>query len=127
MDPRLETELSLLRARFPDLVFSEAGRWILLPVYGVPAGWSPAPTKIAFQVQPSHPGTPPYAFCVPEELRFNGNVPGNSSVPVSVPFPGPWRQISWSPELWTPAARPQDGSNLVQWALGFWQRFEEGA
>lgn len=127
MDPRLTTEISLLRTRFPDLEYNEAGRWILLPTYPVPAGWSPSPVPVAFQIQPSYPATPPYAFCVPEDLRCNGAVPGNSSAPVSVPFPGTWRQISWAPESWTPGAQPQTGSNLVQWALGFIQRFKEGA
>lgn len=127
MDARLEAELKLLRTRFPDLEFHEAGRWVLLPDYPISPGWSAERIPIAFQVQPGHPATPPYAFAVPDSLIFNGTVPGNSTAPASVPFPGSWRQISWSPESWTPTADPQKGSNLVQWAIGFIQRFREGA
>jgi hypothetical protein len=126
MDARLEAELALLRTRFPDLQF-DPGRWILLPAYHLPQGWTPPVIPIAFSVQASYPATPPYAFCVPEEVRFKEAVPGNSTAPVSVPFPGSWRQISWTPESWLPGAEPQTGSNLVQWALGFIQRFQEGA
>jgi len=127
MDARLEQELALLRTRFPDLEYHEAGRWILLPSYPIAEGWSSSTIPVAFQVQPSHPATPPYAFAVPDSLHFHGAIPGNSTAPVAVPFPGSWRQISWSPESWTPGAQPQSGSNLVQWALGFIQRFREGA
>jgi len=126
MNARLEAELAQLRTRFPDLQ-SDVSRWILLPAYALCPGWTPPVIPIAFHVQPGHPATPPYAFCVPEEVRFNGAVPGNSTAPVAVPFPGTWRQISWAPESWTPGAEPTSGSNLFQWAIGFIQRFREGA
>jgi hypothetical protein len=127
MNGRLALELSLLRTRFPDLRFDEVGRWVLLPTYPLPPGWSASETRIAFPIQTGHPATPPYGLCIPEDLRFKDAVPGNSSSPASVPFPGAWRQMSWAPESWQPAAEPQNGSNLVQWALGFSQRFNEGA
>jgi hypothetical protein len=127
MDARLERELALLRTRFPDLEFNESARWVLLPTYPLPEGWLPSVTAVAFPVHPAFPASPPYGFYIAESVRFNGAVPGNSSAPAAVPFPGSWRQLSWAPESWQPAAEPPHGSNLVQWAIGFLQRFREGA
>lgn len=127
MDARLTKELALLRTRFPDLEVSADARWVLLPKYPLPLGWNATVTRVAFPIQPGHPATPPYSFCIPQDILWNNAVPASSSAPAAVPFPGSWRQISWTPEAWQPGAEPHLGSNLVQWALGFAQRFLEGA
>lgn len=126
MEPRLERELALLRRRYPDVVFVEAGRWIHLPSYALPNGWSETHTPIVFHVPVGYPATQPYAFCVPAALRCNDAVPTNSAA-AQPPFPGAWLQLSWTSEAWQATADPATGSNLVQWVLGFSHRFREGA
>lgn len=130
MEERIIKELELLRAKFPDLQYKEEGHWILIPAYPLHEGWNKTITDVAFQIPIGYPGTPPYAFHVPVGLQFNGNKPNNYQEPTQnvPPFPGAWGTFSWSPDngQWRATADLVSGSNLLNWALGFANRFKEG-
>jgi len=132
MSDRIAEELSLMRERWPDLEYRSDGRWILLPTYPPrPDGWMPTMSAIVFQIQPVHPGSPPYGFYVSAGITFRGQAPTSYTEPAATqpPFAGPWGFFSWSPDdgAWQPTADIRAGANLLNWALGFQRRFHEGA
>lgn len=127
---RLDEELHLIRSRFPHT--SRNGEWFHIPVYPVAGeGWNRKETAVAFRAQPGYPAGQPYAFLVPSGLRFNGGLPQNyqDSVSDKPPFPGDWGQFSWLPDdgQWRPSENPRTGTNLLNFALGFADRFRQGA
>ncbi|MFZ5481112.1 MAG: hypothetical protein ACOZNI_30400 [Myxococcota bacterium] len=132
MDARIAAELELLRSVFPDVQHAESGfHWFLLPKYpmGDIGGWTPQPLPVAFHAQQAHPGTQPYGIYVPSDVLFQGRPPNNITAAGNhPPFPGSWSIMSWSPQggQWRPTAEIQRGSNLLNWALGFADRFREG-
>ena len=130
MEERIIKELELLRTRYPDLQYKEAGRWVLLPAYTLTEGWNRSVTDIAFQILDGYPGTPPYAFHTSAGIRFNGNKPNNYQEPAQnvPPFPGEWGTFSWAPldGHWRATADLVTGSNLLNWVMGFTDRFKEG-
>lgn len=129
-EERVAAEVELLRRVFPNLQYQPSGHWVLLPGYEMPTGWNMTASDVAFQVSVSYPGTPPYGLYAPSGLRFKEAVPANYSDPAGTqpPFPGRWAVFSWQPDdgQWTPHAEPAKGTNLVNWALGFAQRFRQG-
>ncbi len=129
MEDRLDQELRLLRSRWPELRYDDPGRWVLLPGYPLPSGWSQSVTDVVFQVQMNHPGAAPYAFLTPSGLLHEGRVPTNyqDPAPSQPPFGGSWGIFSWSAEDWQPHAEIRAGSNLFTWAQSFTQRFLQGA
>lgn len=125
---RIEAEIDLLLTRYPDLEFRADGRWVHIPRYPLPPGWGAADTRIAFQIPAQYPGTPPYGFYVPVGLAFNGQRPNNCTENNAPPFGGLWMLFSWQPEAqWVASADLLAGHNLLNWAVGFRQRFAEGA
>ena len=129
MNERINQELELLRARFPGLEYQEEGRWVLLPKYGAPRGvWSTDCPDICFQIQPAHPGQKPYAFYVrmPFSLQSGAEVL-NATPSREPPFGGEWLKFSWDAPDWNATAEIRSGSNLLNWALTFRGRLEEGA
>jgi len=128
--PRLRRELELLRRRYPDLVFVEAGWWVLVPKYSLPKGWSQECANTAFQIPAAYPGTPPYGFYVPFGLRFDGKKPDNYQEPGGnkPPFEGEWGMFSWSIDgTWqTPTTDFIGGENLCSFVLSFAERFAMG-
>jgi hypothetical protein len=131
MSGRVTEELDVLRTRFPDLQYVESGQWILIPRYSFPPGWTAASPEIATQLPPPYPATPPYGIYVHSGIRFRGATPANYAEPASnqPPFGGSWGVFSWSPAdgEWRPAADVGRGSNLLNWIVGFADRFREGA
>ncbi len=130
MEDRIQQELKLLRSRFPNLEYREEGRWIRIPSYPVTEGWSRSATEVTFQIPTSHPGAPPYGIYVPVGLTFRGEPPNNyrEPAPSQPPFGGSWGIFSWAPldGQWRPTADIITGSNLLNWVLGFADRFREG-
>ncbi len=129
MKERIEQELVLLRGRWPTLEYRAEGDWIRIPEYPLPVGWNRPCTDVAFQPHVTHPGTPPYGIYVPAGLTFNGLRPDNYAepAPAQPPFGGVWGIFSWTPaDEWRPTADPVAGSNLLNWAVGFADRFREG-
>lgn len=130
MTERIDAELQLIRQRFPGATYQPEGFWVRIPDYALPAGWSHTATDVAFQVPPAYPGTPPYGIYVPSGLSIDGAAPDNYKEPADnqPPFGGAWGVFSWAPMdgEWRPTAELQRGSNLLNWIIGFADRFREG-
>ena len=130
MQERIEQELALLRTRYPDLEYRGEGQWVRIPSYPIASGWNRTGSPIAFQIPPGFPGTPPYSFYVPSGIEYSSARPNNYVDPAPNQPPlagGPWGVFSWShTEDWRPTADLRSGSNLLNWAIGFAQRFREG-
>lgn len=126
MDERIAREIELLRRHYPDLVYKD--RWVLLPHYQLTEGWVPRESPIAFFIRDGFPGVSPYGIHVPAGILFQGNKPNNYTEPSNPqpPFDGNWGVFSWEASNWHPTANPETGHNLVNWALGFANRFKEG-
>lgn len=129
---RVAEELDLLRAVFPGVVYEQNGHWFMIPEYPLNGGpsWMPRPLAVAFHAQPGHPGQAPYGIWVPAGVRVQGQAPNNIQDPANQqpPFSGRWALLSWTVEdnQWRPKAEVAKGSNLLNYALGFQQRFEQG-
>lgn len=127
MQERIEQEIEMLRQRYPQL--ERNGNWIRIPNYPLPEGWNQTATDVAFEIPTQYPGTPPYGICTPVGLLFRGASP-DSYTPshAQVPFSGAWGRFSWAPEdgHWRATNDPHTGSNLLNWVIGFAQRFKEG-
>ena len=130
MQERINKELALIRQRFPDAEYREEGHWVRIPSYPMPEEWNRTATDVTFQIQNGHPGTPPYGIYVPSGIQFQGSPPGNYKEPADnqPPFDGTWGVFSWSlgDGQWRPAADVRKGSNLLNWVLGFAERFRAG-
>jgi len=130
MEERIKEEMRLIRQWFPDAEYHEEGHWVRIPSYSLPREWSQSSTEVAFQIPVGYPGTPPYGIYVPTGLQFQSSRPDNYMEPAGSqpPFSGTWGVFSWSPEggQWRPTADIRKGSNLLNWVLGFADRFSEG-
>ena len=127
---RVEAELTLLRSLYPKLEYVAQGEWVRVPAFRLPAGWEPQTIDLVFHIPAAYPGTPPYGLYVPSGLCFKRQAPANATDPAGTqpPFAGRWAILSWTPvDNWFAAANPVEGSNLVNWAKGALQRFQEGA
>lgn len=130
MQERISQELALVRRRFPDLEYKEEGRWVRIPAYPLPEGWDRPSTDVAFQIPVEYPGTPPYGIYTPAGLTYKGVRPDNYSepAPTQPPFPGTWGIFSWMAleGQWRRTTDLVTGSNLLNWLMGFADRFREG-
>lgn len=126
MDDRVGLEMAILRRQFPAARLEN--RWVLVPGYPLPAGWSAAVTDTAFYIRDGYPGISPYAIYVPTGLRFTGQKPDSFNDPSEMqpPFGGTWAMFSWEAEQWFAKADPNAGHNLLTWVNGFAKRFQEG-
>jgi hypothetical protein len=132
MQERINKELALLRREYPDLEYRPDGRWVRIPAYTLPAGWSRETTAVAFDIPPEFPAGPPYGIYVPAGLTFNGQRPDNYTEPASKqpPFGGTWGVLSWTTVdgRWRATAEPDAlrGCSLLSWVNGFADRFRDG-
>ena len=129
MQERIDQELTLLRQRYGDVEYRAEGRWVRVPAYRVPPDWNRTVTDVAFQIPIGYPGTQPYGICVPAGLLFKNEKPNDYVEPAdpAPPFDGTWGRFSWTPEgAWQPSTNITAGSNLVNWVVGFADRFREG-
>ena len=132
MQERIDKELALLRRSYPDLEYRAEGRWIRVPAYPLPPGWSSQTTDVAFDIPPEFPGGPPYGIYVPAGLTVNGQRPDNYAEPASKqpPFEGTWGVLSWTTldGQWRATAEPDPtrGYSLLSWVKGFAERLREG-
>ncbi len=129
MQERVDAELALIRRRYPDVKHQRDGNWLLIPSYPLPEGWNRSREDVATQVPPGYPGSPPYGIYVKAGLLFKGERPNNYTEPAGnrPPFEGEWGVFSWTPdEPWRPTADLLGGSNLLNWVIGFAERFRAG-
>ena len=131
MKERIEAELTFIRQVFPDVAYQEEGRWVCLPSYPLPEGWNRVVTDVAFQIIEGYPAACPYGFYVPSGIQFQGTTPDNYTDPAAnqPPFGETWGFFSWAPidGVWKPTTDVKRGPNLLKWAKGFADRFQEGA
>ena len=127
MQERIDQELVLLRQRWHGLEYRQNGHWIRIPEYPLAAGWNRSETDVAFQIPVGYPGTPPYGIYTPEGLLFDGQMPDDCTAAEPMPpFGGAWVRFSWQPENGWQAAEVTAGSNLLNWVVGFAERFRQG-
>jgi hypothetical protein len=132
MQERIDAELALIRQRFHDAEYHEQGHWVRIPSYPLPEGWNRSSTEVVFQipVDRGYPARHPYGIYVPAGLQFQVAGPDNykDRAPTQPPFPGTWGIFSWQPAdgQWRPTADIRKGSNLLNWVVGFADRFQEG-
>jgi hypothetical protein len=130
MQERIEQELALLSSRFSCLTYVPAGHWIKIPSYPLFEGWNRIATDVVFQIPAGYPGTPPYGIYVEAGILFKETLPDNYTEPSSnrPPFGRTWGIFSWTPHdgQWRATADLVTGSNLLNWVLGFSERFREG-
>lgn len=128
---RIEEELRLLRNRFPEAEFISDGRWIRLPNFALPEGWSAKQCDLVLQIRDGYPLTCPYGFYIPSGLTFNGFRPTNNAQDPAQQQPphfgGSWAFFSGEPEPWTPGKDVATGSTLVTWISSILNRLQEGA
>jgi hypothetical protein len=124
---RIEQELVLLRAVYPDLEWRPDTFWARIPAYSVPRGpWQARVTEVAFRIPPTV-GEQPYAFLVrPGLAAVDGRPITNYTYPVSTCFGDGWGQFSWAPEVWAPNVEITRGSNMLNFVRSFANRLREG-
>ena len=125
---RVEQELELLRRNFPHLEYVREGNWVRLPCYHLPGNmWDRDWVEVCFQIPERIPGQPPYGFYVRPGLALRSGQPiGNYAFPAPTAFGADWGKFSWQLQDWSPAANPIAGTNIVNFARSFGDRFAEG-
>ena len=126
---RVQDELRLLRQHYPDLEFQEDGTWVLIPKYSVPPGiWNRDEVAVCFQFPLGYPGNEPYGIYVSPKIELSqGGEVLNRTDTAEPPFEGEWVKFSWDIPEWHATADLQSGSNMLNFVLTFYSRFEEGA
>lgn len=125
----MSEEVALMRTRFPDLEYVEAGHWVRIPVFRLPDGWGRNEIPLVFQFPASNfPQAPFYGFYVPSGLRFRTTVPKNFTDPAAAapPFARAWAFFSGNPDPWNPSLQIEKGSNGLTWLHSIYARFQEG-
>ena len=128
MTERIDRELELLRQHFSGLEYVADGQWFFIPGYGGPEGvWTETNPDICFQVAAAYPGQKPYAFHVRLPFALAGGAEiKNATASDEPPFEGQWLKFSWDMPEWRATVDLQSGYNLLNWALSFRQRLDEG-
>lgn len=127
VDGRVEQELSLLRAVYPDLEWRPDTFWVRIPAYPIPGGhWNQDAAEIACRIPPTV-GEQPYAFFVrPGLTTVDGREITNYTHPSATVFGDDWGQFSWAPETWAPHVDITSGSNMLNFVRSFADRLREG-
>jgi hypothetical protein len=121
----LEEIETLLRPRYGAVDHGEELDWVIVPQFPIDNRvLNQSTTKLLFRIPPGYPNTGPDDFFVDSGLRTadGGPVPGlnegsqSSSGPA--PVEGDWGWFSWHPQSWRPAARSEDGDNLLTFLRG---------
>lgn len=126
---RIESELALLQRGFPDLEYVPAGHWARIPTYPLPeAIWARDSVEACFQIPENVPAQAPYGFYVRPGLALvNGAGIQNYAYPAPTAFGGDWGKFSWQLLVWTPNAELVAGTNMLNFARSFVDRFREGS
>jgi len=124
---RVRDEFALLKSYFSDIVYTSDDHWFLIPEYKVDCGigWKPCPFPVSFQA-PKELGQAPYGIYIPSGIKCNNKTPDRFTDPAKKqpPFDGVWALLSWSPkDNWFPNIEITKGSNLLNFAISFIERF----
>ena len=126
MSERASRELALLRTRYPDLEFLEAGQWVRIPSYPTGADiWTVATVDTALQI-PESVGIRPYGFYVRPRLVLKSGGTIQNYTEATTPFGGEWGKFSWEID-WRPADDIHAGTNLLDFVVSFAARLRQGA
>jgi hypothetical protein len=129
MANRINEEVALMRARYPDLEHFGSGNWVRIPGFRLPGGWSRAEISLVFQFPTSNfPQAAFYGFYVPSGLRFGTAIPKNFTdpSPAHPPLAGAWAFFSGHPDPWNPSPQIEKGSNGLSWLHSIYARFLQG-
>jgi hypothetical protein len=129
MTERLQRDLDLVRARYPEMQFREDGQWIFLPRYPIATGWEHAAYAICFQIRAGYPDISPYGINVsPPPRGAGGQVPQSyvDTPDPKPPFDGSWGRFSWEIDGWKATPDLVSGSILLNYVESIRKRFEEG-
>jgi hypothetical protein len=76
---RITQEVALLRLRFKRVAYDDLGyRWVHLPAFELPDGWSKRQTELLLVVPPAYPQLPPDGFFLDQRLTTRrGRTPGH--------------------------------------------------
>lgn len=125
---RIEQELALLRAAYPDLEYRPEGHWVRLPNY--PAAeetWGRSSVEVSFQIPEQIPAQQPYGFHVRPGLSLqDGQVIDNYAFPAPTAFGGDWGKFSWQLLVWTPRDDIVAGTNMLNFARSIADRLRQG-
>lgn len=125
MHERVQQEICTVREKFPELQHGEQWNWVLIPEYLLPEGrFNKETSKLLFLVPTAYPNAGPDNFFVDGNLRLAGGASppafnqGSNSSSGAAPVPGDWGWFSWHPQDWRPAAKVEDGDNLLTFLRG---------
>lgn len=76
---RVQQEVALLRLRFKHVAYDDLGyRWVHLPRFELPEGWSKRETELLVMLPPAYPQLPPDGFFLDKRLTTRrGRTPGH--------------------------------------------------
>ncbi len=127
-DDRLQAEVALVRAHFPELDYREQDLWARIPAYPLPSsGWGRERVEIAFRFPRDTLAEEPYGFWVrpPLKLPGGGNPTNASEDTVGTAFGEGYQQFSWAPDGWLPAPEVRCGTNMLDWVRSFARRLAQ--
>jgi hypothetical protein len=114
-----------LRPRFGEVLHGEEFDWVLISRFPLDAAiLKESSTKLLFRIPVGYPSTGPDDFFVERSLRMADGAPipglneGSESSSGPAPVAGEWGWFSWHPQSWRPAARIEDGDNLLTFLRG---------
>ena len=125
MHDRVREEIKAVEKKHPGTKFDEDLSWILIPEFPLPpARFHKEVTRLLFRIPVGYPSTAPDNFFVDHDLslRGGGSPPGfngnSKDTHGPAPVPGDWGWFSWHPVTWRPAAKIEDGDNLLTFLRG---------
>jgi hypothetical protein len=124
-------ELELLQCRYGNIEHDEEVTWIVIERLTLPAGWSPAETRVMVLVPDGYPATPPDNFAIELAVTPPGGGQLGNQAGETEHAGRRWRVLSWHVEGgadgWRPHAIVEQGDNLLSFLLGVQERLGEGA
>lgn len=111
---RWSAEVELVRKKYPSVQCGEGSRWLMIPEYLLPRGWSREKTRLLFIIPAEYPHRPPDNFYVDVGLRLatTNQMPSNYSEG-QCPIGGQWGCFSFHAEIWRPAPEIEKGDNML--------------
>lgn len=126
MIERRQRELALLRARYDEVEASDQIEWVIIRHFPLPPGWNKSETAVLFFVPSGYPSMAPDCFYADPDLRLaGGGMPSNSNINTALDRQWLWFSYHVRSGSWKPDLDPEQGHNLLTFALGVAKRFSE--